>query len=404
MARQVLEGVKVADFSWVGVGPLSVKYLADHGATVVHIESTTHPETLRLAPPFRDNIPGINRSGFFANYNTSKYGVSLNLAHPKGREIARRLIMWADIVAESYTPGVMARWGLDYESVRRFKPEVIYLSTCQMGQTGPHAGHPGYGTALSALAGFYHITGWPDREPAGPYGAYTDFLNFRLGGIAILAALEYRRRTGRGQYIDLSQLEGALQFIAPLILDYTVNGRVAGRQGNRAPDAAPHGAYPCKGEDRWCVIAVYTDQQWEALREAMGDPPWARDERFQTLLGRKRHEEELDGHIAGWTRGKTPEEVMTLLQGRGVPAGVVERPEDLFNDPQLRHRGHFVVLHHSEIGPHSYDGIPFKLSKTPGRLRMPAPCLGEHNRFVYREFLGLTDAEIDALEAEGVFR
>lgn len=404
MGRQVLEGVKAVDFSWVGVGPLIVKYLADHGATVVRVETGLRPDPLRTAPPFKDGQPGLNRSAFFANYNTSKYGVTLNLEHPKGPEVARRLIAWADVVVESFTPGTMARWGLDYESVRRWKPEVIYLSTSQLGQTGPWAGQPGYGVQLAAFSGFYHLASWPDRDPSGPYGAYTDFINPRFGVSALLAALLRRRRTGQGCRIDLAQLEGGLQFLGPLLMDRMVSGRDPQPQGNRDPQACPHNAYPCRGEDRWIAIACFTDAHWSNLVAAMGNPEWAQDPRFRTLRGRQAHEAELDARLAEWTRGWEAHELMAHLQERGVPAGVVQSPEDLHRDPQLAHRGHFVALRHGEIGEHRYDGIPFRLSRTPGVLRMPGPCLGEHNEEVYRGLLGMGEEEYRALQEEGVFR
>ncbi|MCS7207021.1 MAG: CoA transferase [Dehalococcoidia bacterium] len=401
MGALPLEGIKVADFSWVGVGPVTIKYLADHGATVVHIESLTHPDVLRLAPPFKDREVGINRSGFFANYNASKYGVSLNLAHPRGRDLARRLIAWADVVAESFTPGVMAKFGLDYASVRQWKPDVIYFSTCQLGQDGPWARQPGYGVQLSAFSGFYHLARWPDRAPAGPYGAYTDFINPRFGAFAILAALEYRRRTGQGQYIDLSQLEGGIQFLGPLLMDYLNNGHDPEPQGNRDPLACPHGAFPAQGTDRWVVIACFTDAHWEGLVRAMGSPSWATDPSYATFLGRKAHEDALEQRLAQWTRQYDAYALMTLLQSYGVPCGVVQSQEDLFRDPQLAHRGHFVRLRHTEIGDHHYDGIPFRLSRTPGYLRKAAPCLGEDNAFVFTHLLGISQEEYEAYKAEG---
>ena len=266
------EGVKVADFSWVGVGPITMRYLADYGATVVRIESIQRPDFLRLAAPFRDGEPGIDRSGFFANYNGGKLGASLDLKHPKALDVAKRFIAWADVVAESFTAGTIERLGLGYEAAREVNPGVIYFSSTNQGQTGRYRMQPGFGTQLVSLAGFTQIIGWPDGEPCGTYGAYTDFISPRYGAALLAAALDRRRKTGEGMRIDLSQLETGLQFLAPLLLDYTANGRVAGRVGNRSPCAAPHNAYPCAGDDRWCVITVLDDAQWRALRSAMGDP------------------------------------------------------------------------------------------------------------------------------------
>ena len=398
----IFKGVNIADFSWVGVGPITTHYFADYGATVIRVESASRPDSLRGGQPFKDGVPGINRSGFFANFNAGKLGIGLNLKHPRAREVAERLVAWADVMAESFAAGAMERLGLDYSWARRINPGIIYLSTDNQGQTGPYRGHPGYGTQLASLAGFNHLSGWPDLPPAGTHGAYTDFINPRLGAAVLAAALEYRRRTGKGLRIDHSQLEGALQFLAPLILDYTANGRIATRQGNRSSRAAPHNAYPCLGEDRWCVIAVFNDEQWKALRLVMGDPPWAGEPRFATLLGRKRNEEDLDVLVAGWTHRLTAHDVMERLQAAKVPAGAVQSCEELYQDPQLRARGHFVPHEHQEIGRHHYDSFAFRLSRTPGGPQGPAPCLGQHNETVYRDILGYTEDEIADLIAEGV--
>ena len=399
----VFDGLKVVDFSWVATGPLCTKYLADHGATVVRVESATRPDIIRWTPPFRDGEPGLNRSARFANFNSSKLGMALNLGHPRGREVAWRLIQWADVVTESFTPGVMRRLGLDYERVCPSRPDIVYLSTSQLGQTGPWASHPGFGTQLAALSGFYYLSGWEDRDPAGPYGAYTDFINFRLAALSIISALDARRRTGRGQYIDLAQLEGGIQFLAPLVMDAFLGGEPPGRMGNRSATSAPHNAYPCRGEDRWCVIAVESDDQWCRLVEAMGSPAWATDPAWATLEGRKRSEDALDRHIASWTAQFDAVELMEHLQAADVPAGVVQTCEDMYRDPQLIHRGHFVVLEHAEIGPHAYDGVAFRLSRTPGGPRFAAPCLGQHTEHVCRELLGMSAEEFAALRDDGVF-
>ncbi len=399
-SKRVFEGVKVADFAWIGVGPITIKYLADHGATVVHVESTARPDSLRLGQPAKDGIPGIDSSHFFANFNSSKYSLSLDLSKPEARETAKRLVQWADVVAESYTPKAMRNWGLDYESLRQIKQDLIMVSTCQQGQTGPHALFAGAGNTGGSLAGFYTVTGWPDRGPTYVYGAYTDFVSPRFLAAALVGALDYRRRTGKGQYIDQSQIEAGVQFSAAAVVDYTANGRVFERQGNRSPIHAPHGAYPCTGDDRWCAIAVGSDDEWQGLRRALGDPDWARDPRLDTLAGRKENEEELDRRLGEWTASQTPERVQDLLQDYGVPAGVVATTQDLHEDPQLQHRRHFRTLEHGGIGPVPFDGPSFRLSKTPD-TQFTAPCLGEHNDMVLRDILGMTDAEVDALGASG---
>ena len=401
MPDQIFEGIKVADFTWVGVGPITVKNLADHGATVVHIESHTHLDTLRVTPPFKDGVPGVDRSAFMADYNTGKYGVSLNINTPKGVELARKFILWADVVAESFSPRAMAKWGLDYESIRKLKPDIIYYSASQQGHGGPHSGFIGFGMMMASLSGYAHLTGWPDRDPATPYGAYTDFISPFFGAAALVAALDHRRKTGVGQHLDLSQLECGLQMIAPVQMDYSLNGHEAIRHGNRDPRAAPHNAYPCLGDDSWCAIAVFTDEEWASLCAVMDRPHWASDPRFRTLEARKANEDDLDRLIGEWTRERDAQQVMESLQAAGVPAGVVLSAEGQFNDPQVQHRGFFHYLEHEVIGRHAYDGFSFDLSRTPGSLTA-APTLGQHNEYVYREILGMTDEEIGDLIAEGV--
>ena len=411
-AKMPFEGLRVLDFTWIGVGPVTIKYLGDHGADVVRVESVSRPDGLRSGPPFKDGIPGINRSQFPANFNTSKLGLGVNLAKPEGVTLIKRLIAeWQpDVIAESFTPKAMRNWGLDYNSVRKIQPDVIYFSTCQQGQTGPHAMYPGYGQLSSSMAGYYQITGWPDRDPVTPYGAYSDFVNPPNGFTAITAALEYRRRTGKGQHVDLSQYEGATHYKAPVIMDYLLTGNEMVRDGNRDEAFAPHGVYPCKEEVReltgpgesWCAIAVTTHAEWLALGDAMGNPPWAREERFATFESRRHNDAELDALIGEWTKGYGAQELMRLLQAAGVPAGAVQSQADLWQDPQLLHRGHFQWLNHTECGPMPYDGLQFDLSDTPGKLRMPQALIGEHNEFVLKKFAGLNDDEIGDLVAAEV--
>lgn len=403
--QQALDGLKVADFTWAVVGPLTTKYLSDCGATVVKVESVRRPDPLRLGAPYKDGIPGVNRSGLYSSWNTNKYSLALDLGHQRGREVARRLVAWADVVAENFAPGVMEKWGLGYEDLLRIKPDIIMFRCSGQGQTGPHAKQPSYGFHLIGLSGFTHLTGWPDRTPSHTYVAYTDILAPRVGVAAVMAALDRRIRTGKGVCIDLSQFEvSAAYFLAPVLLDCAVNGRVAQRTGNSCESVAPHGVYPCRGEDRWCAIAVFTDGEWQALCRLMGDPSWAREPRFATLLGRKAHEAELNELIAGWTRNWTAESLMESLQAVGVGAGLAATAEDLCSDPQLRERRYFTSLKHSEIGQMSHPGQPFQMSETPFELRMPGPCLGEHTELVCREFLGLSDQEFDDLLVSGVLQ
>ena len=404
--KRILEEIKVADFSWVGVGPQVARELAEHGATVVRVESHKRPDLLRVQVPYKDGIPGIDRSAFGAAYNSNKYGMSLDLTQPKGREVARRLVAWADLVTEGMTPGSMARLGLDYESCRQIKPDIIYFSTCQMGQTGPYRTYSGYGQMGAAYAGFSHLTGWPDRPPVVIPNAYTDYIAPWYLCSAVLATLDYRRRTGKGLYLDQAQIEAGIALWGPGLLDYTVNGRIPTRTGNRDHHMSPHGAFPCQSfpgkDDRWATIAVASDEEWQALRRLMGDPQWAREPRFANLVGRKENEDELEPLIAEWSKDYAPHQLMAMLQAAGVTAGVVQTCEDLFNDSQLKHRQHFRLLRHKVIGEHHYEAPAYKLSKTPAHIWKAGPCLGEDNEFVYKELLGYSHEEVTQFLLDGV--
>ncbi len=395
------EGIKVADFSWVVVGPTTAKYLADHGATTVRVESNDPLDILRVAGPFKDNVPGPDRTQFFAEYNTSKLGLTLDLKNPAGAAVALRLIEWADVYLESFTPGTVDSLGIGYGAAKGVNPSIIMASTCLMGQTGPAAGFAGFGFHAGAISGYYEITGWPDLPPDGPWTAYTDTLAPRFLAATIMAALDHRRRTGQGQHIDGAQIEMGLHFLAPQIIEYRVGGRSASRSGNRLESAAPQGAYPCQGDDQWCAIAVDNDRQWAALREALGDPPWAADSRFETAAGRLEHQDDIDRHLGRWTKGKSARQVMEILAAAGVPAGVVQRSSDLLEDPQLVHREFFRPLNHQEMGTIPYGGHQFRVGGYDSGPRSPAPVLGQHNDQVLREVLGMTDEEISQAIIDG---
>ena len=395
------EGVKVLDFCWVAIGPMTTRYLSDFGATVVRVESANRPDVLRQATPYGGGKPGLNRSAYYANYNSGKLSLTLNMADSRGRELAKRLSAWADVVAENYTPGVMERWGLGYEDMKLVNPDVIMFSASMQGRGGPYSSHPGFGPVLTALSGHTHMTGWPDRAPTSPYGAYTDFLLPQLAIAAISAALDYRQRTGEGQHLDMSQLEGSLGFTATALLDFAANGRTQTRAGNSDPTLAPHSAYPCKGDDRWCAITCRSDDEWRALCGVLERPELAEDVRFTTAEVRKGNEEALDEEVSQSTRELDAFELMHRCQRAGVPAGVVQSCEELFLDPQLKERGHYVFQEHPEIGRHAYDGNAFVLPESPPEYR-PAPLLGEHTEQVCREILGLSEEEVGVLRDEGV--
>jgi benzylsuccinate CoA-transferase BbsF subunit len=401
--KQVFSGIRVVDFSWYAVGPQTAKNLGDHGAEVIRVESSVNPDGLRRVGPFKDGVSGLNRSGYFNNQNPNKYSITLNLTLPQAVEIARRLVARADVVIESFTPGVMENFGLGYEDLRKVKPDIIMVSASSQGRGGPHSHHSAYGHVQQALCGVNHLTGWPDGCPTGVHGPYTDYFVPHLCTTVMIAALEYRRRTGKGQYIELSQLEASIHCLETAILDYTVNSREQGRIGNQHPQASPHGAYRCKGEDRWCTIAVFTDEEWQSFCRVIKNPEWCHDTKFTTLAGRLDNAEELDRLLEEWTLKYKAEQVMKLMQAARVAAGVAQTSKDLHADPQLQHRNHYWVLAHPETGPATYDSMAYKLSKTPGQARMPAPCLGEHNAYLCTELLGMPDEEFVGLMGEGVF-
>jgi benzylsuccinate CoA-transferase BbsF subunit len=388
----IFKGLKVVEFTLFGIGPVAGRFLADYGATVVRVESENRPDPVRTSAPYADGKPGLNRSGFWVQANAGKYSVSLNLKHPLANNLAKRLVKWADIVIENFTPGVLESFGLDYEAMKEINPTIVLVRLSNLGQTGPHSRQRGTGGQLQAVSGFVELMGWPDRGPANPFGAICDNYPPRLGAIAIIAALLYKRRTGKGQYIDLSQLECNLPFLSPVILDYVINGRLQTRAGNSSPCAAPHGVYKCKGEDRWCAIAIFTEEQWNGFCLAMKNPSWTNEERFSTLGKRRKNEAELAELIEEWTCSRTPEEIMHLLQSHGVPAGIVANMQDLYRDPQLLYREHFLKVEHPEIGQHSMCNNGFRLSRVSTDVKS-APCLGEHNEFIWKEQINLNEEE-----------
>lgn len=396
------EGLKVLDLSWVGVGPMTAGYLAAYGATVVKVESTKRLDVLRMNPPFRDGKPGFNNSHFHGDFNPDKLGLGLNLADPRGREVAWQAIEWADVIVESFTPKALAAWGMDYSAIVARNPSVVMLSTCMQGQTGPRRLYRGFGNLMAGLAGFYQMTGWADRDPAMIYGAYTDFVSQRFTATALIAALDHRRRTGQGQHIDLAQLEAALQFLGPELLAYELDGRVAGRCGNRDRDLVPNVVVPCvpsaeraarypsggPGAEGWVAISCADDAQWAALVAATGLPD---EERWRTAAGRRADEDRIEALLAGWTRTRRADEIVAALQPRVACAPVLGVPE-LHSDPQIEHRGYWSVQEHPVYGTVPYSGLQAALSLTPGSVRSPAPTLGQHSWEVLEGIFGV-DAE-----------
>jgi crotonobetainyl-CoA:carnitine CoA-transferase CaiB-like acyl-CoA transferase len=397
-------GLRVADFAWVIAGPLATQYLAIHGADVIRIESRLRPDVLRGGLPFVGGPPGPDTTAYYPSVNQGKRGITLNLRDPRAVDLAKRLVATCDVVTENFTPGTMEKLGLGYEAIRAVRPDAIMISMGLAGQTGPERSYKGFGTVIQGSAGITHFTGWPDRPPVGTGVAYTDFFASHVGAFALLCALEERQRTGRGQYIDLSQQEASMYALDAALLDYSVNGRVDTRQGNRHPSAAPHGVFPCLGDDVWVAIAVFTDGQWRGLRTAIGDPVWARDERFATLLGRKQHEDELEAHIGAWTVTRGSEQIVACCRAAGVEAAVVATGQDLQADRQLQFREHFIHLNHPVLGDFPFDALSYRVNGLGPEPPRAGPLLGQDNEDVYRDLLGLSQAEYEAWENEGVFK
>lgn len=368
-----LQDLKVLDLMWAMAGPAYTRVLADYGATVVRIESGSSIEVCRSLQPFRDNDPDPELSGIFHNVNAGKLGVSLDLGKSEALDVLRDLIGWADVLTEAFSPKAMKNWGLSYEDVREINPEIIMVSTCLMGQTGPMAMYAGFGNLAAALSGFHSITGWPDRPPAGPFSAYTDYVAPRFTVAAVMAALEHRRLTGEGQYLDFSQAEASTHFLTPALLDYTVNGRIFEPAGNSHPRFSPHGVFPAVGEDQWVAISCETAEQRRALAGEMGLGP---------------DEEVSEEALAAWTAAQDRYEVQARLQAIGVPGHVVQNSPECYGDPQLEARGHYVHLDHPNGGPMVVEGSRFALSRTPARITEVGPTLGQHTFEVLTEILG----------------
>ncbi len=404
MAPQALAGTRVVEIGFAAAGPLVGKYLANHGAEVIHVESRTAPDVFRATyPPFKDNKPGPDRAGMFAFYNDGKRGVTVNLKHPRGVEIVRGLIARSDVLIESFPAGTMAKRGLGYEALAAENPGLVMLSSCNQGQTGPHARHPGYGSQLTCLAGFVHLLGEPGESPVILYGPYIDYIAVGYGVIAVLAALARRRSTGRGTYIDLSQYEAGLQFMGPALLEHQLNGTIPTRDGDRDTVAVPHGVYPCAGVDRWVALSVWSDGEWSALRHALGDPAWSREDGWRPVEGRRARQAELDRRIAEWTAARDRDEIVATLRGAGLGVAPVLTIGELFQDEQLTHRAFFRGLPHPVMGTVHCISAPFTLSATPSRQERAGPMLGADNDFVFGGILGLGAEERAALVRDGVF-
>lgn len=415
---QPLTGLRVIDLTWIVAGPQCTRILGDLGAQVIKVEYAESSDYIRRAPPFAEDMPGTNRSGFFNNLNRNKLGVTLNVGHPDGMEVLKGLVSISDVLVENFSSRVLTRWGLDYEAQRRLRPDIIYVSLSGFGHSGRKQDYTTWGPTAQALSGLTFMSGLPEHVPAGWGYSFLDHTAGYYGAMAVLMALHHRNNTGEGQSVDLSQVETGVAMTGPAMLDYTANGRAYRRPGNppgnhsNHPRVAPHNAYRCADEDqpdtrlaeRWCVISITTEDEWRSLCHAMEKPSLAGDPRFTTNDERVRNEDALDAVITEWTMQRRPGEVMATLQAVGVPAGVVQTSGDkIEHDPQLRARGFFPTIDHPEIGPYEFEGFPARFSRAGGAFHRSSPMLGQHNEVVFREIIGLPEGEYARMMAEAVF-
>jgi crotonobetainyl-CoA:carnitine CoA-transferase CaiB-like acyl-CoA transferase len=403
MFRLPLHGVRVLDLTMAWAGPYATRLLADMGAEVIKVEAVNNWDLIRSLTGQRPTVDRVwDKSPFFNHVNRNKYGCVLDLSDPRGRELFLRLVEICDVVIENFRAEVMDNLGLTYDVLNRANPQVIVVSMPGHGKTGPERDFVAYGTNVEQLAGLCHLTGYVDGPPQKTGISYGDPMAGIAAAAAVALALWDRRRTGRGQCIELAQRENLINAIGEYIVGYSMDSREPPRGGNRHSSMAPHGCYPCAGDDQWVTIACEDDAQFAALCAAMGGPELASDGRFADVVSRHRNQDALDGLICGWTRGRTKEEVAEALQAAGVPASPVLSVPDVFADPHLRARGFYESVSHTVAGVWEIEGPHWRMSESPGHIRLPAPAFGEHNRYVLGELLGLSEEEIAALEREGV--
>lgn len=416
MTKLPLEGIRVADFSWFGAGPIAANTLSTFGAEVIRVESETKIDSLRRAHPFAMNPDGTfkggyNVSGYFNNVNAGKLSMQLNLNTEKGQEIAYRLIEKCDIFLTNFTPRVIDKWNLHYHQISKVNPRIIASYAPMQGMVGPHRDYLGFGAVLTPVTGISEMSGFPHRPPFGVGTNYPDYvINPGHTVTALMAALRYRNRTGKGQCIELPQLESVVNTLGTAVVEHLANGTNPSRTGNRNPNAAPHGAFRCADDpssvaslDRWVVLACRDDAEWQRAAAALGHPEAASDPRFAAFAARKQNEDELEALISSWTRDLKAEDACAMLQAAGVPAGVVQTSQDLLEkDEHIRSRNYYQYVEHPEAGREAHDGPAFHLSETPGYIAGPAPLMGQHTMDVCERIIGLTMDEIADLLAEGV--
>lgn len=415
MSRYALQGVRVLDLTQVAVGPYAAFLLVSLGAQVIKVESNRRPDTTRgpVKPAgemqmkqYPGGEPGErpwNRTAYFNQRNRGKLGITLDFSTPQGKEVFKRLVAICDTVVENFRASVMDRQGFGWDALREVNPRLVYLKLSSQGATGREKDYGSLGSTLEQTAGLASITGYTDGVPLMTNETYPDPAAAVVAVGALIAGLRRARRTGRGQFVDFSQRELTAGVLGEAMMDYALNGRVQGPIGNRHPSAAPHGVYPCQGEDEWIAIAVESDTQWQALRRVMGDPEWSRDPWLDTVGGRWRGQDEIDDRLAAWTKGFDHYTLMHALQRAGVPAGAVLKGEELLADPHLKARDWWEYVTPTEIGrPYPFVKTPWRMSGSPYKPGTPAPCLGEHNDLVYLEIAGLSREEYAALQEAGV--
>lgn len=403
-----LEGLKVADFSWVLAGPSVGRVLADYGATVVHVESRRRVDLARSLSPFVNGEMTLETSAFAGDVNAGKLGLALDLSVPAAQPVAAALVDWADVVVESFTPGTMRKWGLDYAAVSSRRSDLVMVSTCLMGNAGPLAPLAGYGSGGSALGGIHYVTGWPDKPPTGFTGPYTDMVAPRFALIALLAALERRRRTGEGAYIDISQAAAGLQFMGLEFAQFATHGHVAERAGNTDPILFPNDTYPCADavgdkSARYIAISVRSDEEWRALHEFLA-LEGVDDLKQASLKARFAAAERIDEAIAAATARLSAAEVQARLQARSIAAHIVLTGDDLPVDPQLVARDQFIPVDHPRRGRSYVESTRIRLSRTPGRPERAGPDIGEHEEPILIDLLGFSPAAVSALRASGALQ
>jgi len=401
--KLALAGIRVLDFTVGGAGPFATKALADHGAEVIKIETNTHYDFPRTMGPYAGGIKGVNRSAYFTNRNSSKLSVTLNLKNKDAVAAARRLARHCDIVINNFRSGVLEKLGLGYQKLMEVRPDLIYVGMPLQGSGGPQATYSGVGHTLNVLSGIYGVTGYEDGTLVGPGTNYPDHsVNPGHALVAIMGALMYRKRTGKGQYIEVSQLESTMNLLGPAIIGYSLTGVNPGPVGNESSEHAPYGVYRC-ADDVWLAIAVRNDEEWAGLARTASGQPWAQDPAHATNEGRLANRAALRAAMAAWTEGQDPFALMQALQDNGVPAGVVQNAKHLVErDAQIAARGNFVTIDHPEMGPVVYNGAPYRLSRTPTNI-VCAPLIGEHTDQVFRDVVGMDEAELARLRDGGAF-